>query len=171
VAAVLGGLLLLVAATRIAGVIGGWLALLAGAWYVVGPTVSMTWEPGTGPIGRPLFGTTRQVFELLGYFYGVGALILALAAFSIGRFVSRPRIAEEAAIAGARHVEPVPARESHPPPAQPAPPAARTRTRWRFPFPRRGGAGDGARGDGADERAAGEHAGSPGEPTGGGVAR
>ena len=97
--ALLGGLLIVLAATRPAGVFGGWLALLAGAWYLLGPSVSLTWEHGTGPIGRPLFGTTRQALELIGYFYGLGALIIALAAFSIGRFTSRPRLVEEPATA------------------------------------------------------------------------
>src|SRR5207249_4598889 len=40
---------------------------------------------------------TRQMLELVGYFYGLGALIVALSAFSIGRFMSRPRVATEAA--------------------------------------------------------------------------
>ena len=93
--AVLGGLFLFMAATRTAGALGGWLAVLAGAWFVVGPAVSLTWESRPGPIGRPLYGSTRQTLELVGYFYGLGALILALAAFAIGRFASRPRIAEE----------------------------------------------------------------------------
>jgi len=103
--AVIAGVLLFIAATRVAGVLGGWLAVVAGTWFVVGPAVSLTWETGTGPIGRPLFGATRQMLELLGYFYGLGALILALGAFSIGRFASRPRLAEEEAIARASRTE------------------------------------------------------------------
>jgi hypothetical protein len=100
--AVLGGLLLIVAGTRPAGIFGGWLAMVAGGWLIVGPPVSLTWESGTGPIGRPLFGSTRQMLELVGYFYGVGALIVALSAFAIGRFASRPHLVEEdAAPAGA----------------------------------------------------------------------
>jgi hypothetical protein len=100
--AVLGGLLLIVAGTRPAGIFGGWLAMVAGGWLIVGPPVSLTWESGTGPIGRPLFGSTRQMLELVGYFYGVGALIVALSAFAIGRFASRPHLIEEdAAPAGA----------------------------------------------------------------------
>ena len=100
--AVLGGMLLILAGTRPAGIFGGWLALVAGGWLVVGPAVSKTWESGTGPIGRPLFGSTRQMLELVGYFYGVGALIVALSAFAVGRFASRPHLpAEEAALAGA----------------------------------------------------------------------
>jgi hypothetical protein len=100
--AVLGGMLLILAGTRPAGIFGGWLALVAGGWLVVGPPVSLTWESGTGPIGRPLFGSTRQMLELVGYFYGAGALIVALSAFAVGRFASRPHLlAEEAARAGA----------------------------------------------------------------------
>lgn len=95
--ALLGGLLLVRAATRSAGIFGGWLAMLAGAWFAVGPAVSLTWEHGNTPIGAPLFGSTRQMLELLGYFYGLGALLIALAAFAVGRFTSRPRVAEEAA--------------------------------------------------------------------------
>jgi hypothetical protein len=94
---VIGGLLLIGARTRSAGIFAGWLALIGGAWLVVGPAVSLTWESGQGPIGRPLFGSTRQMLELVGYFYGLGALIVALSAFSIGRFMSRPRVATEAA--------------------------------------------------------------------------
>jgi hypothetical protein len=135
-AALLGGMLLLVAATRVAGAVGGWLAMLAGAWYVVGPAVSLTWEHGAGPIGRPLGGSARQMLELVGYFYGLGALILALAAFAIGRFASRPRLAEEAALARAARTEPLTQA-----PAQPS--TAEGRRRRRFALPRRG---EGARG-------------------------
>jgi hypothetical protein len=130
-AAVLGGVLLLFAATRMAGAVGGWLALLAGAWYAVGPAVSLTWEHGQGPIGRPLFGPTRQMLELVGYFYGLGVLIVALAAFSIGRFASRPRLAEQAAIARAARTEPL----TQAPPAPPV--ASQPRARQRFRFRRR----------------------------------
>ena len=41
----------------------------------------------------------RQAVEQLGYFYGLGVLIAILAAFATGRFVSRPRVVEEAAVA------------------------------------------------------------------------
>src|SRR5687768_14523724 len=40
-AAVLGGLLVLGAATRVSASTGGWLALAAGIWLVIGPTMSM----------------------------------------------------------------------------------------------------------------------------------
>ena len=95
--AVVAGGLLLAARTRRAGVLGGWLGLLAGAWLVIGPAMRLTWEHAGGPIGQPLGGSTRQMLELVGYFYGLGALIIALVAFASGRFASRPAVRAVAA--------------------------------------------------------------------------
>jgi hypothetical protein len=99
--AVIGGFMLLTAATRIAGLIAGWIAVAAGAWFAIGPTVSLLWHHTSYPIGAPAGGYTRQMLEWLGYFYGVGALIIGLAAFAMGRYFSRPRLVEEAAAVGA----------------------------------------------------------------------
>jgi hypothetical protein len=96
VLAMVAGLLLLGAATRRAGVLAGWLGLLAGLWFVVGPAVSLTWEHVGGPIGAPLGGPTTKMLELVGYFYGLGALIIACVAFASGRFLSRPAVVGEA---------------------------------------------------------------------------
>jgi hypothetical protein len=93
VLAILAGIWLCAARTRVAGVIAGWLAIVAGAWFAIGPAVSLSWEHGLGPIGRPLGDSTRQTLELIGYFHGLGALIIALGAFAIGRFSSRPSLA------------------------------------------------------------------------------
>ncbi len=92
-AALVGGVWMIKAASRASGAFGGWLAVVAGGWFAIGPVLSPTWEHGAHPIGAPLFGTTRQALELIGYFYGLGALIIALAAFAVGRFASRPSIA------------------------------------------------------------------------------
>src|ERR1700686_689917 len=109
---------------------GGWLAVLAGAWFVVGPSVSLTWESGPGPIGRPLFGSTRQMIELVGYFYGLGALIVAFGAYAIGRFAPGPRLAEQTAPAALAPRE----RVSE---APPRPAASEGQGRRRFPLSRR----------------------------------
>lgn len=92
VAVVVGALIMLQAGHRVSGTLGSWLAMAGGAWFAVGPAVARLWEHGPGPIGGPLFGHTRQMLELVGYFYGLGALIVALAAFALGRFVSRPAL-------------------------------------------------------------------------------
>src|SRR5919204_5766184 len=97
--AVLGGLLLLRSSRRRSGLVGGWLALVAGAWFAIGPTVSLLWHSAGNPIGAPTGGHVRRTIELLGYFHGLGVLIAAFAAFGMGRFVSRPRVAEEPFVA------------------------------------------------------------------------
>jgi hypothetical protein len=144
-AALVAGLLLLTARTRTTAALGAWLAILAGAWFAIGPAVSLTWESGPGPIGQPLYGPTRQMLELLGYFYLLGVSIVALGAFVLGRLVPA-RVVEPAptptgversrAPAGARAEEPstspaAPARPTATPPRQPV------RRRIHVPFSRR----------------------------------
>ncbi len=98
--AVIGGLMLVRSSSRTSGLIGGWLAVAAGAWFAIGPTVSLLWHHAGNPIGAPMGGHTRQALELLGYFQALGVVIAALAAFAMGRYFSRPRVVvEEAALA------------------------------------------------------------------------
>jgi len=97
--AVIGGFMLLRASTRIGGLTAGWVALAAGVWFAVGPSVSLLWHHNIYAIGAPAGGYTRQMLEWVGYFYGLGAAIIGLAAFAMGRFVSRPRIVEEPVVA------------------------------------------------------------------------
>ncbi len=97
--AAIGGLMLLRSAHRTSGLLGGWLALAAGAWFAIGPSISLLWHSAGNPLGAPMGGHTRQAIEWLGYFSGLGVLIAALAAFAMGRYYSRPRLVEEAAVA------------------------------------------------------------------------
>jgi hypothetical protein len=97
--AVIGGLMLLRSAHRTSGLLGGWLALAAGAWFAIGPSISLLWHAAGDPIGAPMGGHTRQAIEWLGYFSGLGVLIAGLAAFAMGRYYSRPRVVVEAAVA------------------------------------------------------------------------
>ncbi len=98
--AVIGGLMLVRSSHRTTGLIGGWLALAAGAWFAIGPTVSLLWHHAGNPIGAPLGGHTRQALELLGYYQALGVVIAALAAFAMGRYFSRPPVVvEDAALA------------------------------------------------------------------------
>lgn len=80
------GLLLLGAANRGTALFAGWLAALAGAWYVVGPQISRFWaHNGVSQAGHPYGGHARQVVEQLGFSYALGAAILLLAGIAIGR--------------------------------------------------------------------------------------
>src|SRR5262249_46316562 len=86
VAVVVGGLILIAARNRAGGLVGGWLALVGGAWFVAGPTVAILWDTGAaGAIGAPIGSETVRVLEFLGYFYALGAVAVALAAFALGR--------------------------------------------------------------------------------------
>jgi len=88
-AAIVGGLLLIGTTHRAVGVFAGWLASAAGAWFVVGPILSQLWGGSTGSAGVPVGGTTRQVLEQIGFFSGLGVVILFLAAQALGRFTVR----------------------------------------------------------------------------------
>jgi hypothetical protein len=117
-AAVLGGLMMISAARRASGILGSWLALLGGAWLILGPSASLLWAhtaPGTlqSGIGTPLGGHVRTAFEMIGVFYGVGGLIAMLSAFAIGRFaLAAPIAAAEPAVA--RREEAAPAAAERP---------------------------------------------------------
>ncbi|WP_116045161.1 PRC-barrel domain containing protein [Amycolatopsis palatopharyngis] len=88
---VLGGLLLAPSANRITGGLGAWLALAGGIWFVIGPAMSQLWGAGGAgaPIGQPLGGAGMRTLEQIVAFYGLGALITALAAFALGRLTVR----------------------------------------------------------------------------------
>src|SRR6516165_7692899 len=65
--AVIGGLMLLRASTRVSGLTAGWVALAAGVWFAVGPSVSLLWHHTIYPIGAPAGGHTHQMMEWVGY--------------------------------------------------------------------------------------------------------
>jgi hypothetical protein len=93
-AALLGGLLVIIASHRAAGCVGAFVAALGGAWFIVGfPVIRLAVKNGsitpgaplTGPLG-PLSSTSRVLLEGLGFFLGTGTLILFFAALALGRF-------------------------------------------------------------------------------------
>jgi hypothetical protein len=90
VVAVVGGLILVQSAHRGGASLGAWLGVAAGAWFVVGPTVSRLWTAdGGSAMGTPLGDNNRQVLEQLVMWEGLGVLIVAVAAFAMGRLAVR----------------------------------------------------------------------------------
>jgi hypothetical protein len=87
VVAVVGGLLLLGAATRPRAALGAWLSMLAGVWFICGPIFSQLWNHGISQTGLPLHANGIRVLEQLTFFYGIGAVIAALAGMALGRLV------------------------------------------------------------------------------------
>ena len=84
--AFLGGLLLIGSASRAVGLWAGWLTAVAGAWFAIGPVVSRLW-PNQIQAGTPVGGSTvSSVVEEIGFFTGLGVVIVFLAATALGRF-------------------------------------------------------------------------------------
>jgi hypothetical protein len=85
----LGGCMLLSSANRAVAVFGGWLATAAGGWFVVGPLLATLWNGALGTLGTPVGSHTRQIWEQIGFFYGLGAVIVLFAAHASGRLSVR----------------------------------------------------------------------------------
>lgn len=86
--AVLGGLLLLISANRATALLGGWLAVVAGAWFVVGRVFAT--PLGLGEVEAPAATTQagRTALELA-FFTGLGSVIIAIGGMALGRLSVR----------------------------------------------------------------------------------
>jgi hypothetical protein len=121
----LGGVFLIMATGRHIALFGGLLAAAAGAWFVLGTTLSPLWNNNVVMGGTP--ASSREfvrVMEQLGFFYALGVLVVLVAGAALGRILSVP--------SGLREVEVVEPDETVPAervPADTAPvQAARTET-------------------------------------------
>jgi hypothetical protein len=104
-AVVIGGLILLASSYRPAALFGGWLAALGGAWFAVGNVLAPAWHGGSVTAGTPVGGTLTRAVEQIGFFTGLGIVIVLFAAMALGRLsvisVRDARLAERAAEAAA----------------------------------------------------------------------
>lgn len=85
---VAGGILLLLSTHRAVASFGAWLAVLGGAWFIVGPTLAPVLhagDPGSPTATRPALAAVQQ----LAFFDGIGAAILFLGAMAVGRLSLR----------------------------------------------------------------------------------
>jgi hypothetical protein len=117
-ATLLGGLIVLLAATRPFALFGGWLAAMSGAWFVLGGPLSTLWTTGGVPAtGSPVGGTVTRAVEQVGFFSGLGVVIVFFAALALGRFTvvgarEAALAAEEAAAAERAEADRVAAEEA-----------------------------------------------------------
>src|ERR1700761_5638808 len=94
-----GGFLLLISGNRATAMFGGWLAVIAGAWFVVGRSLASTLR--LGDVGQPIAaaGAKRAVLEIA-YFSGLGTLIVFLGGAVLARVsVRTARDLEDALLA------------------------------------------------------------------------
>ncbi len=88
IATVAGGLLLIGSKDRASAMLGGWLAVLGGAWFVIGPAFAPVLRIGT--VSDPVAATQlKQAWLEVSYFSGLGALILFLGGAVLARLVVR----------------------------------------------------------------------------------
>jgi hypothetical protein len=82
--AFVGGVLLLMSASRGVIRVGAWLGVAAGVWFIIGRSVSRWWKIGSPgvPAGK---SEAIHAVETLVMFTGLGALILFFAATALGR--------------------------------------------------------------------------------------
>jgi len=107
--AIVGGLILGGTASCPVAIFGAWLAALSGAWFVLGSQLSTLWHTG-GSAGQPVGNNLHRVVEQIGFFTGLGIVIVFLAAVALGRFTVIGH--RERALAEAPPVETVPAEET-----------------------------------------------------------
>lgn len=88
VVAAVGGLILLGSGNRASAMLGGWLAVFAGAWFVVGRAFAPTLQ--IGDVGQPAAASDlkRALLEVT-YFTGLGALIVFLGGAALARVAVR----------------------------------------------------------------------------------
>jgi hypothetical protein len=96
----LGGLLLIISASRLTTSLGGWLGVAGGAWLIVGPPLASYLDIGLGR-PDPRSSTGVQALESLFFFSATGAAIVFVASLALGRLSVRSvrdvRAAERAA--------------------------------------------------------------------------
>src|SRR6202451_4575161 len=82
----LGGLLLIIATGRHVALFGAMLAAAAGAWFVLGTVLSPLWSTGSMSPGTPVGSTVLiRVMEQIGFFSGLGVVVVLVAAAGGGR--------------------------------------------------------------------------------------
>jgi hypothetical protein len=88
VVAVIGGLLLFRSRNRATAMLGGWLGVIAGGWFIMGRAFAQTLA--VGEIGVPAAATPAKTLALeLAFFSGVGTLMVFVAAGALGRLSIR----------------------------------------------------------------------------------
>ena len=92
--ALLGGLILMGARSRHAALFGSLLAIASGAWFALGNVFAPLWTVA-GPAGGPASsGTVMRAVEQVGFFTGLGIVIVLFAALVAGRVTAVPGVTD-----------------------------------------------------------------------------
>lgn len=93
VGALLGGLLMMVARSRQLAMSGAFLGMASGAWFALGNIFAPEYWTTADPAGLPASGgTLMRVLEQVGFFTGLGVVIVLIAAAVAGRVSAVPGV-------------------------------------------------------------------------------
>ncbi len=103
--ALLGGLLIMAARSRHVALLGALLAIASGAWFALGNVFAPLWTVANPAGGPASTGTLMRILEQVGFFTGLGIVIVMIAAAVAGRITAVPGVSAVAE----RPTVPVPA--------------------------------------------------------------
>lgn len=97
-AALLGGVLLIIANGRHVALFGAFLGVISGAWFAVGNALAPLWTTAA-PAGAPASTTTlMRAMEEIGFFTGLGVVMVMIAAAAAGRLTAVPGVTAPPAV-------------------------------------------------------------------------
>jgi hypothetical protein len=82
---VLGGLILLASRLRPAALFGAWVAAVSGCWFAIGGALAPLWTGRLDVAGTPVGGPVARAVEQIGFFAGLGVVIVFVATLALGR--------------------------------------------------------------------------------------
>jgi hypothetical protein len=111
----ISGLVVVLTQMRPLALLAALLAALSGAWFAVGGALAPLW-PATSSAETPVGGPVARALEQIGFFSGVGVVIVATASIAMGRLamISTKDVRAEAARAAAKAEASAPASTSVP---------------------------------------------------------
>jgi hypothetical protein len=102
--AFVGGVLLIYAFSRHVALLGAFLGIIAGAWFALGNVLAPLWTTTANP-GVPASSTTlMRTMEQVGFFTGLGVVLVLISAAVAGRITAVPRLVTEAPVVPAQPV-------------------------------------------------------------------
>jgi hypothetical protein len=91
-AALLGGILLVIARSRHMALFGAFVGIVSGAWFALGTVLAPLWTT-PAPAGFPAsFTTLMRTTEQIGFFTGLGVVMVLVAAAAAGRLTAVPAL-------------------------------------------------------------------------------
>ena len=85
IGAVIAGLMVSVSRLRPAALLGAWLAALSGCWFAIGSALAPLWTSDLPTQGTPVGGSVARAVEQIGFFTGLGVVIVCVASIALGR--------------------------------------------------------------------------------------